>query len=152
MATLELRVTRWAAFREFFDRAEHIDINDMLESFSGLMVSQTQRRINEEKTAPDGTPWAPWSERYENYRERKGIPNHRQLILSGDLLNSIYGSHTAKSVRVQAKTVVQYANTHQFGNSDKNIPARPFVGLSDENREELREAGIDYLKSVLGID
>ncbi len=146
MATLELRVTRWAAFREFFDRAEHIDINDMLEGFSELMVEQTRNRIRYEKTAPDGTPWAPWSEFYA----RKRQANHSLLVNSSRLVESIYGSHTAKSARAHSNLV--YANTHQFGNSDKNIPARPFIGLSDENREELREAGIDYLKSVLGID
>ncbi|MFA0026812.1 phage morphogenesis protein, partial [Vibrio sp. 10N.261.49.A5] len=34
---------------------------ELLDSLGGIVESQTRRRIADEKTAPDGSPWPGWS-------------------------------------------------------------------------------------------
>lgn len=150
MATFEIRTTRWKAFRAFFDKGENIDFADLNENFARLLLDKANNRFYT-KTDPNGSHWAPWSERYKDFREHdKKFPNNGELIRSGQLRDSLETSYTAKTASVRSNRT--YAKTHQFGNPDKNIPARPFLGLSDEDREEMRMVGIEYLKGVLGID
>lgn len=124
----------------------------LMEAIAGLGESQTIRRITDEKTAPDGTPWAP---------NRAG---------SSILMET--GQHLLKSVAFYASAEEavwgaswEFAHVHQEGavinakdspyltffaggawRSKKSvtIPARPFVGLSDENRAEIEDLVTDH--------
>jgi phage gpG-like protein len=98
-------------------------------------------------TAPDGEPWAPLSERYLNAmkvtrgpltrgadgRFRKGIvtrtPRRKDgkiLIQDRRLANSCRAGIVEESDGVIMASDVVYAPTHQFGDEDRGIPARPF--------------------------
>ncbi|MCC8998035.1 MAG: phage virion morphogenesis protein [Candidatus Contendobacter sp.] len=43
-----------------------------------------------------------------------------------------------------------YGATHQFGNPNLNIPARPFLGLSQSDEQELLDILNDHLNRALG--
>jgi phage gpG-like protein len=43
-----------------------------------------------------------------------------------------------------------YAATHQFGDEDRNIPSRAFLGISDDDETELIRDIDYYLDSVMG--
>ncbi len=140
----ELNVSGDEEMRKLLDKAANLDTTDMMEALSVGLVAQTESRFDS-KTAPDGTPWAPWSERYA--KTRRG--NHSLLIDSSRMITSIYGSHTRTTASVGSP--VPYAAAHQKGNPNKNLPARPFLGTSPENLEELHDIGADYLRVLFGV-
>lgn len=107
------------------------DPQDALVDIGELIEMQVRHRIDEEKTAPDGTEWPAWSPRYAATRGSQ----HSLLIDTGSMLDSIEYQVGRGSVTVSAFTV--YAATHQYGDDKRGIPARPFLGLSDENIEEI---------------
>ena len=113
---------------------------DLLDDLGAAAASQTQRRISEEKTAPDGAPWEPWSKRYAKTRHSgQGL-----LESQGDLFDSI--QHAVEGDEVLVGSNLVYAATHQLGDQGtdrrgrrRNIPARPYLGISRANARELDE-------------
>lgn len=95
--------------------------------------SQVRRRIEDERTSPEGNPWADWSPGYAATRHG----GHRLLQNEGDLLDSINALATAD--RAEVGTNLVYGAVHQFGFAAKNIPARPYLGLSSENAEDVMD-------------
>jgi phage virion morphogenesis protein len=114
--------------------------NALLEAAGAEVETQTRRRIQSEKTAPDGTQWAAWSPRYAKTRH-----GGQSLLQSGDyLLDSINYQVLNKRVVVGSHRI--YAATQQVGDDSRNIPARPFLGLSTENEEDLQAILLDTLE------
>ncbi len=125
----------------------------------GIRTSTVERF--KEQTDPEGRPWPPSI----RVRENGG----KTLIQSSALRNSIHASSGATGFAVGTNTV--YAATHQFGARDRtirakkkkglafmyrgelvlvkkvtvNIPARPFLGISKEDHEEI----LDTLQEAL---
>ena len=108
-------------------------IEELAFNIGALLESTTKRRIAEEKRAPDGAAWVPWSEAYDETREA----HHSLLVGEGNLLDSIQNASTGTTVRVGSNLV--YAAIHQAGGEPvgKNIPARPYLGLSSEDEAEI---------------
>lgn len=113
----------------------------LADAAGALLESGVKRRIADEKTDPDGAPWATWSEEYGATR-RTG-----QSILRGedDLLDSIQSLTSSAEVQVGSNLV--YAAIHQFGGEDVDIaiPARPYLGLSSDDEHDLRDLAADFL-------
>jgi len=103
------------------------------------MLNSTRERFRSQ-TAPDGSPWAALSPRYA---ARKPRNRDKILTLRGDLRGMLTKFADAESLRVGSPLV--YAATHQFGRAGAHIPARPFLGLSDADRDALLDAITDYL-------
>ena len=61
----------------------------LLQRVGAYLKASIQNRITTTKTAPDGTPWAPWAFVTEMARERKGTAGYGLLYDSGALYNSI---------------------------------------------------------------
>jgi phage gpG-like protein len=134
--------------RPLFD----FDPSELMTTLGALGESQTRRRISEEKTAPDGTPWAP------------NVAGTSILVDSGQhLLYSI--AWTASPEEAEWGATWEHAHVHQDGmtivpkESDRlvfqlggrtvfakevTIPARPFVGLSEDNRREILDVITDH--------
>lgn len=150
------------------DRLSHIDTTDLLESVGAVVESQIRRRIKHEKKSPDGEAWEELSPRYE--RRKSKISSGGLLELHGGLLDSI-------QFEVRGDTLIEGSNliyswTHQVGDKREapswsgagrsggkmassthtvEIPARPYLGLSDENRDEVEDVVIDWLKEITGF-
>lgn len=146
---IAIDVTGDAAVQAKLRRLSNVRIDELLEVVGSEAENQTRRRIQSEKTAPDGTPWKPWSERYKRSRRR----GKSLLSSTGDLLDSISSLVTAESVLVGAN--LKYAAVHQHGggaldptNPAHGIPARPYLGLSDENEADIRQVIEDYLTEL----
>lgn len=108
----------------------------------------------ETETGPDGSAWS----KSIRASEKGGLT----LTVTGELKSSINARATEKGAEVGTNLV--YAATHQFGDSGRviraknkpylafeyhgrtirkkqvtvNIPARPFLGISDEDRKEVK--------------
>ena len=105
----------------------------LLASMGAEAESQTRRRITDEKTAPDGTPWDPWSRDYAASRHG----GNSLLEGEGDLVDSI--GFEVNGGQVEIGTNLVYGAIHQLGGKDVNIhiPARPYLGVSAENEADL---------------
>lgn len=117
-----------------------------------LIEDQTKRRIAEEKTAPDGTPWAPWSQGYAASLKRRNKVTARSLLVGNrHLMDSIRNATTGEEIKVG--TELLYGAIHQFGGDTSQghpaIPARPYLGLSEANSREIEDRVADLLEDLL---
>lgn len=109
-----------------------------------MLVKSTQERIQKTKQDPTGKPWAPWSMGTLLGRTRKGTAARGILYDSGNLLRSIEAQVQSNSVIVGTK--VNYASFLQDGT--KNMPARPFVGISKQDEGRINDILRKHLKNT----
>lgn len=117
------------------------------------LEASTRQRIETTKVGPDGIPWLPlsaaWLKRKRDHGWAEGI-----LTKRGDLLNSVaFEAHATYADIIAGPT--EYAAIHQFGgkagrNRAVEIPARPYLGVSDADAAEIREAAIEWLAGLIG--
>jgi phage virion morphogenesis protein len=136
------------------------DLSGPMVEIGEALVSSTNRRF-EEGQAPDGSPWPP--------SIRAQLTGGTTLVESGRLRDSITYEADASSVRVG--TNVLYAAIHQFGGTIRargggrltfrlpadlgfvspesvQIPARPFLGISEEDEAEILGVLEDWLRDA----
>lgn len=140
------------------------NLSPILKAIGDRVSAQTKRRFESGGPAPDGTPWKP-----------PVTPNpkrRRTLTVSGHLRDSIrYQMLGKNAVRIGTNRV--YAAIHQLGGKTaprvirpvrkqalrtpfglfkkvnhpgSNIPARPYLGLSRGNSDEILRMINEYLK------
>lgn len=112
----------------------------LLASVGEEIITQTKDRFAEKKT-PDGDDWADIADSTKEYYLKKfGSKNHANGILwrTGNLMDSLTHEVGSWSVVVGATKI--YAAVHQYGWKERNIIARPYLGLSPDDRAEI--AGI----------
>ena len=134
-----------------------LDTEQLMTDIAAIGESQTRRRIEEEKAAPDGTPWPPNAE------------GTSILLQSGrNLRDSVASSATAATAEWGASW--EFAHVHQDGAVIKaksaaglrfqvggkwvrtdtvTIPPRPFVGISAENGADIEAHTTDFLRELL---
>jgi phage gpG-like protein len=139
------------------DRAAGLDKSGLLDGLGALGASQTKRRLEEEKTGPDGEAW------------KANAEGSSLLFQTGALADSV--DHQAEgSDAVAWGSALVYAAVHQFGAVIKpdsaktlafsiggspifakevTIPARPYVGISQDNARELEGAALRFVGEVL---
>ena len=123
------------------------ELDWLLYEVAGLIEDQTKLRIADDKTAPDGTPWAPWSARYAATRNTGNAIRHSLLVGEGDLRDSIQNYTTGPAAVVGTPLI--YGATHQFGSANGAIPARPYLGLSADNRTAIEDLVIGRIEDLL---
>ena len=119
---------------------------DLMDAIGTEILGSTIHRMDAEKTSPDGDRWLGWSEAYGLTR-RAG---HSLLVSDQYLLESIHHVATAREVQVGSNW--PYAAIHQFGGADvgkPGLPARPYLGLSDDDRAEITDLAEDFLAGGL---
>lgn len=137
------------------------DPSPLLAELGEYGLRSTRARFKTQ-TAPDGTAWAalqPW------YQKEKRRNKNRILALNGYLRGQmtwqLVGDRT-----VEIGSNLPYAAVHQFGATIKpraakvlmfrghvaksvTIPARPYLGLSDENRSEIVGRTLEWLQRIM---
>jgi phage virion morphogenesis protein len=114
-----------------------------LRPIGSILVRNIRNRIVAEET-PDGAPFASLQERTRQRKSGAGIL--RERAMRGGLFGSFVSQVDGAVLRVGTNKV--YAATHQFGRDA--IPARPFLGLSDEDRRDIRETIQGHMRRVTG--
>jgi phage gpG-like protein len=73
-------------------------------------------------------PWVPLSPRTQRQKARLGF-SPKPLFRTGNLRNSFLGfsDNDTMGVGARASFGVDYAEVHEFGAPDRNIPARPML-------------------------
>ena len=137
------------------------DPSPLLAELGEYGLRSTRARFKTQ-TAPDGTAWAalqPW------YQKEKRRNKNRILTLNGNLRGQmtwqLVGDRTVEIGRNRP-----YAAVHQFGATIKpraakvlmfrghvaksvTIPARPYLGLSDEDRSEIVGRTLEWLQRIM---
>lgn len=125
-----------------------------------IVRTATDMRFREQKS-PDGRPWEP------SLRAR--LTGGKTLSDTGQLRNSI--NYRADAAKVEIGANVVYARVHQYGGvikaknkprlafrladghfarpSQVTMPARPFLGVSQDDLDEIGEMIISKIRSVL---
>lgn len=146
MTDLRINLAGLLPARRTLDRLSRMRTERLLDILGGELESQTRRRLSEEKTAPDGSAWAPWSDAYA-----ARVKSSASLLeVEGNLIDSIAFEVGTDAVTVGSNLV--YAATHQSGTvygpllkGRGRTPARPFLGVSDENLADLGELVMDFI-------
>ncbi len=144
------------------------DLTPLMDEIGGALVNGAIRRIGTSNVGPDGTPWLP--------SRRVAEHGGKTLFLSGALVNSI--TSVASRDHVVVGTNTPYAAVHQFGAGQGqfgavmgrtkttgkrkksqdyftllpwgDIPARPYLGISSEERETIGDIVAVHLMEIAG--
>lgn len=125
------------------------NVNDASEAFASIAsyLEHATRDRFDTQTAPDGTPWAGHEPSTTKAREKQNLRVDK--ILHGEMLNlrdMIHSDYGPDSMSLSTGSVTsQYAATHQFGDETRNIIARPFLGLSADDEDEIIGILQDFL-------
>lgn len=117
---------------------------DLMTQLVQCISNQSKERF-ETQIDPDGKPWKEW---HPAYAKTVRNPNASILRQSGALQRSIASQGFGPKTGIVG-TKLAYAGTHQYGGKTKKgwrVPARPFLGISDSDREELRELAKNWIK------
>jgi phage virion morphogenesis protein len=111
------------------------------------MVRSTQNRILREKKSPKGDRWAELAQSTIDSKGHSSI-----LFLTGDLAKGI-SVEDVSNTNVTIRSDSEYGSFHQKGwkhhgrpGRTKRVPARPFLGVSEENKRRIKKMLRDYLQ------
>jgi len=134
------------------------DLSPLMDSIGMGLEASVRERFAETSTAPDATRWDP------SIADAEG---RKTLVDSGNLADSI--THAATRDSVVVGTNVLYAAIHQLGGTIEGktsrglrfqigerwanvasvtIPARPFMGLSDDDESMILAEATDWLEGA----
>lgn len=155
--SIDVRAEELEAVDKALARLDPLAAGELMEGIARMVQEQTRRRITSEKRAPSGDAWPP---------NRAGTPI---LYRSGALTRSIDYAVSGETAIVGSGLV--YAGIHQRGGTIKpkkakrlvfragnrtifarkvTIPARPYLGLSAENAEDVIDQVGRFLKKRIG--
>ena len=122
------------------------DLTPTLRDIGEHLLNTTRQRFADEQS-PDGTAWEPLS---ETTKARKTRNKDKVLTEDGRLAGTL-GYQVMRdellvgSPRIYASTLQFGAKKGEFGQTSRgtpipwgDIPARPFLGISDDDRVEIR--------------
>ena len=130
------------------------NLRPVMEQIGDALREDSMRAFDEQRS-PEGAPWIPLAGS-TLARRRGGGAGAKTLLDTGVLRNSI-GRPMSGGVRTVTKSSVAigsrqpYAAIHQFGGMAgrrraTQIPARPFLGLSEQGKEEV----LDLINAYFG--
>jgi phage virion morphogenesis protein len=126
-------------------RLDDRDRERLLGDIGAEMVTATQERLTDpEKKDPQGNPWKAIADKTREYYDKKFPGAKPPLWRGGELLDSVT-SEAAGPWAALVGATVEYAAVHQFGWPKKNIPARPYLGVSADDAAALALLTRDFL-------
>lgn len=120
-------------------------LNDMQgywEDIGQYMVKQTVKERFDKEQSPEGKKWEKLSASRikQRLRRHKSSGSIRILQDTGRLRRVNY---KASRDNVKVGSNLEYAATHQYGRG--KIPARPFLGINDKERQEIVRRASRYV-------
>ncbi len=134
-------------------RGKMKDLRRPLREIGRVMQMSTEKRFVDSKD-PDGNRWIPnpgWVAAIWGHDKKRSPGDKKPLIWHGHLSGTIHYQVSAFALLVG--TNMEYGADMQFGvfkywkriNRDINIPARPFLGVSKQDRVDILEILFDHL-------
>jgi phage virion morphogenesis protein len=120
------------------------------EQVVGFSVDRILSRRN---TAPDGSRWPCLAEATIARKKKKGLGHQGTLMESGDLWSKLQPTNPTKD-SVEISSPMAYMLVHQMGGKagkgrKTTIPARPFIGVSRDEEDALRDFVADWVKGLI---
>ncbi len=122
-------------------RAVTGDLKPVFRDLGEALLNSTRDRFAT-FTSPSGQGWAALSPAYQ---KRKKQNKDKILTLRGYLRGTLAYQVTDNALLVGTPNQT-YAATHQFGAPARNIPARPFLGISAHDRDTIEDTLRDHLR------
>ncbi len=116
-------------------------LKDPFEDFGQYLLLADRERFDREES-PDGSPWEPLK---PEYKKRKKKNADKILVLDSYLRDS--REYNADDYTFEFGSNSIYAATQHFGDDERGIPARPNIGLSDDDELELLDILTAHLTS-----
>lgn len=140
---INLEISNAAEVKAVFEALQTrlADLTPVFQDIGEAMLNVTRERFNSQ-TAPDGSTWQALS---PGYAKRKPRNKDKVLTLYGHLRGTL--NYQAGPSEVRIGTPLIYGATHQFGRGA--IPARPFLGLSQSDEQELLDILNDHLSRAM---
>lgn len=125
------------------------DTRPMMRAIGAMLEASTQQRFQDE-AGPDGAAWPSLAAATLRRRD----PQAPKLRLA----NHLYDSLSHRAARAEARVGVNrvYGRIHQLGGEAGRrgqrvtIPARPYLGVSDADRQEIAAIARDHLQPGSG--
>ena len=128
--------------REVLDQLVDLTARNMKPALRaiGEYLDLAHRQRWDREVSPDGAPWAPLDPKH---RARKKRNPDKVLVLDTHLRDTLRYQVGDDSLSFGTDRI--YGATHQFGAPERGIPARPFLGLSEDDRREVLEILQEHL-------
>jgi len=135
------------------------DMTPVMDAIGELLLVSAQDRMRDGEQ-PDGTPFAPRSQTTLDRYAKLGLTFGAPLTVSGDMRNTLFYEADQDSVEygsnaIQAAVMQFGAAKGAFGKASNGasipwgtIPARPFIGLSDEDQSNIVADLEDWLEEA----
>lgn len=133
--------------------SEHLtDLSDLMNEVGIFLVASTEQRFKDTE-APDGSKWAPRSattiKRYGRKGQSFGPVLHKTFELSNNTRHQYDAGSVTIGTDLPQSAMMQFGGTkakwpHLWG----NIPARPFIGLSDSDRTNVLDTVAEWLADI----
>lgn len=123
------------------------DLTPAMKQVGEYMRFRTEENFRGEQT-PEGIAWLPLKPSTVARKTKKKSSINKILQDTGDLRGSIAYQTTPRRVTIGTNTMVggySLGAIHQFGAAKRNIPARPFLGASDSDIDEIVQIILDHL-------
>ena len=133
------------------------DMSPAMRQIANHLQASAERSFEIQANPATGAPWAPLSKTTVARRKKIGKGPTPILVQTGFLRRSLHAEH-GKDYAIAGTNVI-YAATHQFGAKQGqfatkkgrpipwgDIPARPFLGLRDQERKHIRNPILNHLR------
>lgn len=121
-------------------QARMSDLTPVMRAIAGVLEDASARAFENERAPSTG---AAWQSLLPATVKARGGDAHPILQRSGQLAASITSAYGKDFAEVGTNKL--YAATHQFGRD--TIPARPFIGIGDQDRGEIMDIIAQFLAS-----
>ncbi|MCL1960897.1 MAG: phage virion morphogenesis protein [Desulfovibrionaceae bacterium] len=119
-----------------------MDTRALMPRLGEYLLRSTQERFKTE-TGPDGIHWAALKPKTLKYKKK----NRDKILTLSGALQSRWLHYEATATQAVIYNNAIYAATHQFGRGP--IPARPFLGISHQDAQEINAITRDWLEEQL---
>jgi phage virion morphogenesis protein len=149
MSSVSVNLDSEAAMRALAGLEGAITDRSLMVELSAYLVKSTIDRFPRQ-TAPDGTPWLPLQQ--QTLARKRSTAILREQPLLSTTIREAYGDDYAGVAA--GGPGVSYAAIHQFGGTPampagpRDIPARPYIGVSAEDATELAGIVVAYLNEI----
>lgn len=134
------------------------DMSAAMRKISNHLQASAERNFERQADPATGAPWTPLSKTTVARRKKIGKGPTPILEQSGDLQRSLTAEH-GKDYAIAGTNLI-YAATHQFGAKKGqftkkvgqpipwgDIPARPFLGVRDQERKQIRNVVLEHFRN-----
>lgn len=118
----------------------------LMKTLGNEIVEQSRSRILETQEDPDGNKWQDYADSTLRGLKAKGIEKVVSLLNREGYLHQSIDVQQSGQWSVLVGSDREYAGVHQWGYKAKNIPARPYLGLSSDDIADLTELAEIFLK------